>query len=103
MEDVPDIQIPVAPSSQDKAIKVGMTIKEAIDLGGDYIYVLKRDASRWPQGTDPRRVISEQSRNPDRSEIKLIFRNATQYGGRATARFEVMIKEGRVAAVNRLD
>lgn len=102
-----DIPAPPAAYFQNQehggSIEKGMNIKDAIKIGGSYTYVIKRDREKWPEGSDPRRIIFEQIRNPDNSVIKFIFKNTSQFGSPLPARFYVVIEKGIVTSISRMD
>lgn len=83
-------------------IVVGMSLHEAIILGGDYFFKVKADASVWPKNSDPNLIIAEQAIRPDGSEIWLVFENGVQFASKGVTRFSVRFKCGIVVGVDEL-
>jgi hypothetical protein len=84
-----------------KQIVVGMDPYLAARAGGAYTYDVQAD-QRWPQGTDPQRVIYAQATHPDDSHIRMTFMNATQFPDAGPTRFAVVVEHGRVTRIDKV-
>jgi hypothetical protein len=84
-----------------KQIVVGMDPYTAARAGGAYTYAVQAD-QRWPEGTDPQRVIYAQAMHPDHSHIRMTFMNATQFPDAGPTRFSIVVEHGRVTRIDKV-
>ncbi|ACA13139.1 hypothetical protein [Xylella fastidiosa] len=84
-------------------ILLGMTPFEAKLAGGAFFYKVTADTSRWPEHSDPMKVMWAQSIKPDNSEIWMTFKNAYQFPGEGDIPFRVHFKKGHAVNIEKLD
>jgi hypothetical protein len=80
----------------------GMDPYTAHMAGGAFIYRVVADPLKWPSGSDPFRVMWAQSMHPDHSKIWMTFENDTQFAGEGKQRFIVVVEEGKVVRVEKI-
>lgn len=83
-------------------VTLGMTPYEAKLAGGAFFYAVTADKSKWPDGSDPLDVMWAQSMNPDNSEIKMTFKNASQFPKKDETSFCVYFKNGHAIKIEKL-
>ena len=76
-------------------VLLGMTPEEAHAAGGAGPYSVQRDP-KWPEGTNPLRVIAAQTSAPDNSVIELYFSNTRQFHSLQNVAFTAHVEHGRV-------
>jgi hypothetical protein len=80
-------------------IVIGMSPYEVgLAGGGGFLYQVEAD-KRWPNGTNPMRIINAQTANPDDSKITLTYRNTTQFESSDPVTFSVDFERGRVTKI----
>ncbi|AVR98825.1 hypothetical protein [Pseudoduganella armeniaca] len=87
----------------DGKVELGMAPFAARLAGGAFQYRVVADPAVWPEHSDPLKVMWRQSVQPDASEITMVFRNATQFGGAVPVTFRVDFERGaawRIAVLN---
>jgi hypothetical protein len=87
----------------DQQVVIGMPPYEASLAAGQYTFEVEPDPERWPPDADPNAVIAAQSVHPDKSKIRCIFENETQYPGQGVARFSVIFEHGRATKIEKLN
>ena len=97
------IPAPVQKAILSQVVILGMPPYEASLAAGAYSFEVKPDPAKWPPGVDPNKVIAAQSRHPDQSEIRMMFKNATQFGDGKITQFKVYFKNGKAQDISRLD
>lgn len=75
-------------------VTLGMTPFEARLAGGAFAYKVIADKAKWPQHSDPLKVMWAQSMQADNSEIWMMFKNDTQFGGECEIPFRVTFEHG---------
>lgn len=94
----PDIQSAIL----SQQIILGMPPYEASLAAGRSTYEVEPDPEQWPPNADPNAVIAAQSMHPDKSKIRCIFENETQYPGDGRVKFRVTFRNGRAIKIERL-
>ena len=80
-------------------VEIGMSPHEARLAGGAFFYRVVADTSKWPEHSDPMRVIWAQTMHPDNSEITMTFKNSSQSPKCEEMAFEVHFVKGRVVRI----
>ncbi|WP_157050622.1 hypothetical protein [Herbaspirillum rhizosphaerae] len=83
-------------------VSVGMTPFEAKLAGGAFAYKVVADKAKWPEHSDPLKVMWAQSIQADNSEIWMMFKNSSQFPGRNNAPFRVYFERGRAIKIEKL-
>lgn len=86
----------------DGRVELGMTPFEAKLAGGAFFFEVMADSSKWPDGTDPYKVMWTQTESPDKSEIWMIFKNSTQFSTEFDCAFRVYFKQGKAVNIERM-
>ena len=86
----------------DGVVLIGMTPFEARLAGGAFAYKVVADKTKWPEQSDPLKVMWAQSMQADDSEIWMIFKNSTQFPGEGECRFRVYFEQGRASKIELL-
>jgi hypothetical protein len=82
-------------------VVVGMCPYQAFAAAGDPgPYHVKRDPTRWPEHSDPVKIIQSQCKSPDKSVIELMFKNTSQFGSKEPLVFRVRFIDGRVVLID---
>lgn len=63
-------------------------------------YMVIADKSKWKSQIPPPVIVNAQCKNPDDSVIELMFRNATQFGGKDPVVFRVRFEKGRAVLID---
>lgn len=87
----------------DGVVALGMTPFEAKLAGGAFVFKVVADASRWPEHSDPLKVMWAQSMFQDSSEIWMTFKNSTQFSGKAETVFRVYFQKGIAIKIEMLE
>lgn len=97
---------PETPDEIKVAIKQGVVVVkmcpyQAFAAAGDPgpLYV-KRDPTRWPEHSDPVKIIQSQCKSPDKSIIELMFKNTNQFGSKEPLVFRVRFIDGRAVLID---
>ena len=86
----------------DGIVEIGVTPFEARLAGGAFAYKVIADKSKWPEHSDPLKVMWAQSMQADDSEIWMMFKNSTQFPeGKETA-FRVHFERGVAIKIEKL-
>jgi len=83
-------------------IETGMTPFEAKLAGGAFAYKVIADPSRWPEHSDPLKVMWTQSLLPDNTKIWMTFKNTTQFSSKSDCIFQVYFVYGRAAKIEKM-
>lgn len=83
-------------------VTLGMTPFEAKLAGGAFAFKVVADTSRWPANSDPYKVMWAQSMLPDKSEIWMTFRNATQFLEGNESLFRVHFEKGHAINIEKI-
>lgn len=83
-------------------VTLGMSPFEARLAGGAFQYRVAADSTRWPEHSDPLKVMWAQSVQADNSEIIMIFTNALQYPGQGEKSFRVYFDKGTSVKIEQL-
>ena len=82
-------------------VVLGMCPSQALAAAGrPGPYRVERDPTRWPEHTDPVKIVRAQCKRPDRSIIELTFSNTTQFGSNEPVFFRVRFVDGRAALID---
>ena len=79
-----------------------MTPFEARLAGGAFTYKVVVDKTKWPEHSDPLKVMWAQSMQADNSEILMTFKNSSQFLGDNDATFRVYFEHGRAIRIEKL-
>ena len=90
------------PSILNGVVLLGMTPFEARLTGGAFAYKVVADKAKWPEHSDPLKVMWAQSMQPDNSEIWMTFKNSSQFPGEGDSSFQVYFEQGRAARIEKL-
>jgi hypothetical protein len=91
----------ITQSIQQGIIIEGMNTYEASLAGGAYFFKVIADEDVWDKDTDPNIIIKAQVKNPDNSQIWMIFQNTTQFNTEKPQTFQVEFQRGRVVKITR--
>jgi len=97
---------PETPEEIKAAIKkgvvvVGMCPYQAFAAAGEPgPYYVRRDPARWPDHSDPVKVIQSQCKSPDKSVIELMFKNTSQFGSKEPLVFRVRFVDGKAVLID---
>lgn len=80
-------------------IEIGMTPFEAKLAGGAFAFKVIADAARWPENSDPYKVMWGQSVFQDNSEIWMTFTNSTQFKNETERTFRVHFRHGKAVEI----
>jgi len=80
-------------------VKIGMTPFEAKAAGGAFAYKVVPDAGFWKPDEDPLKVLWAQVDSPDKSQITMHFKNASQFSTDVGVSFIVKFELGRVVSI----
>ena len=86
----------------DGVVLIGMTPFEARLAGGAFAYKVVADKAKWPEHSDPLKVMWAQSMQADNSEIWMTFKNSSQFLGGNDATFRVYFEHGRAVRIEKL-
>lgn len=86
----------------DGVVLLGMTPFEARLAGGAFAYKVVADKTKWPEQSDPLKVMWAQSMQPDNSEIWMTFMNSTQLPGGKENSFQVSFQNGHAVKIEQL-
>ncbi len=75
-------------------VELGMTPFEARLAGGGFAYKVVADKTKWPENSDPMKVMWAQSMQADNSDIWMTFKNASQFSGDGETVFRVYFEKG---------
>jgi hypothetical protein len=84
-------------------VKIGMTPFEARLAGGSFAYKVVADKAKWPEHSDPLKVMWAQSMQADNSEIWMTFKNDVQFEQQRDGIFRVYFRRGRAVNIDRLE
>jgi hypothetical protein len=90
------------PSILKGVVTLGMAPFEARLAGGAFAYKVTADKTKWPEHSDPMKVMWAQSMTSDNSEIWMTFKNSSQFPGEAESQFRVYFKHGRAIKIEKL-
>jgi hypothetical protein len=85
----------------DGVVVIGMTPFEARLAGGAFAYKVVADKTKWPEHSDPLKVMWAQSMQADDSEIWMTFMNSTQFLGSNEAKFRVYFERGHAVRIEK--
>lgn len=86
----------------DGVVLVGMTPFEARLAGGAFAYKVVADKAKWPEHSDPLKVMWAQSMQADDSEIWMTFKNSSQFFDGKEVTFQVYFGRGRAIRIEEL-
>ncbi|MCA3033075.1 MAG: hypothetical protein ACK5TD_00280 [bacterium] len=86
----------------DGVVLIGMTPFEARLAGGAFAYKVVADKTKWPEQSDPLKVMWAQSMQADDSEIWMTFKNSSQFLGGNDTTFRVDFECGRAVKIEKL-
>lgn len=86
----------------DGVVLIGMTPFEARLAGGAFAYKVVADKAKWPEHSDPLKVMWAQSMQADDSEIWMTFENASQFSGDNEATFRVYFERGWAVKIEKM-
>ena len=86
----------------DGVVLIGMTPFEARLAGGAFAYKVVADKAKWPEQSDPLKVMWAQSMQADDSEIWMTFKNLSQFSGEGECRFRVYFEQGCASKIELL-
>lgn len=75
-------------------VVLGMTPFEARLAGGAFTYKVVADKAKWPENSDPLKVMWAQSVHADDSEIWMTFNNSSQFSDTNETTFRVYFERG---------
>ena len=87
--------------SLDGVVQIGMTPFEARLAGGAFAYKVVADKTKWLEHSDPLKVMWAQSMQADDSEIRMTFKNASQFPDGNEAMFRVYFERGRAEKIDK--
>ena len=87
----------------DGVVLIGMTPFEARLAGGAFTYKVVSDKTKWPEHSDPLKVMWAQSMQADNSEIWMMFKNSSQFTSDNEATFRVYCEHGRAVRIEKLE
>jgi hypothetical protein len=67
-----------------------------------YVFAVKPDPTRWPEGSDPEQVIWYERAHPDNSKIDINFWTRSQFDTTNLVGFKVVFSHGRASSITRL-
>ncbi len=83
-------------------VQPGMAPFEAKLAGGAFAYKVVADKAKWPEHSDPLKVMWAQSLQVDNSAISMTFKNGTQFLGQGDTSFRVDFELGRAVRIEKL-
>jgi hypothetical protein len=83
-------------------VLIGMTPFEARLAGGAFSYKVIADTTKWPDNSDPIKVMWAQSIQADDSQIWMQFRNNIQFSDSKDTAFRVYFEHGLAVKIERL-
>jgi hypothetical protein len=86
----------------DGVVLIGMTPFEARLAGGAFAYKVVVDKEKWPEHSDPLKVMWAQSMQADNSEIWMTFKNNAQFLEGSEAAFRVHFEHGRAVKIEKI-
>jgi hypothetical protein len=86
----------------DGVVLIGMTPFEAKLAGGAFAYKVVADKAKWPEHSDPLKVMWSQSIQADNSEIWMTFKNSSQYLDMGDTSFRVYFERGSAIKIEKL-
>jgi hypothetical protein len=86
----------------DGVVLIGMTPFEARLAGGAFAYKVVADKTKWPEQSDPLKVMWAQSMQADGSEIWMTFKNLSQFPGGNDTTFRVYFEYGCAVTIEKL-
>ena len=86
----------------DGVVLIGMTPFEARLAGGAFAYKVVADKTKWPEHSDPLKVMWAQSMQADNSEIWMTFKNLSQFPDGNEMSFRVYFEHGHAVRVEKL-
>ncbi len=86
----------------DGVVLIGMAPFEAKLAGGAFAYKVVADKSKWPENTDPLKIMWAQSIQADNSEIWMMFKNSSQFANGCDTSFRVYFEQGRAVKIEKL-
>jgi hypothetical protein len=86
----------------EEIVTIGMSPYEASLAGGAFAYKVVADKKKWPESSDPLKVMWEQSKQIDDSEIWMTFKNHSQFPDGNEVTFRVYFEHGRAVRVEKL-
>lgn len=82
-------------------VVLGMCPLQAVAAAGEPAdFRVERDPTRWPERSEPVRIVEAQCKRPDRSVIELTFSNTSQFGSSEPVVFHVRFEDGRAARID---
>ncbi|WP_050478003.1 hypothetical protein [Herbaspirillum rhizosphaerae] len=87
----------------DGVVVSGMAPFEARLAGGAFAYKVVADKAKWPEHSDPLKVMWAQSMQADNSEIWMTFKNSSQFSGKSNTSFRVYFERGRAVKIEKLE
>lgn len=86
----------------DGVVLLGMTPFEAKLAGGAFFYKVVSDKEKWPEHSDPFKVMWAQSIQADNSEIWMMFKNSSQFSEGADVSFKVYFERGCAVVIEEI-
>ena len=83
-------------------VVLGMVPFEARLAGGAFAYKVVADKVKWPEHSDPLKVMWAQSMQVDNSEIWMTFSNSSQFSDDGDTLFQVYFKRGCAVEIGKL-
>lgn len=86
-------------------VTLGMTPFEARLAGGAFAYKVIADKAKWPQHSDPLKVMWAQSMQADNSEIWMMFKNSSQFFQeiKGEVSFRVYFEHGSAVRIEKME
>lgn len=86
----------------DGVVVLGMTPFEARLAGGAFAYKVVADKTKWPEQSDPLKVMWAQSMQADDSEIWMTFKNLSQFPDGNDTTFRVYFEHGHAVKFEKI-
>jgi hypothetical protein len=86
----------------DGVVLIGMTPFEAKLAGGAFAYKVVADKAKWPEHSDPFKVMWAQSMQADNSKIWMTFKNNSQFFEGGETAFRVHFEHGRAVEIEKI-
>lgn len=91
------------PAILNGVVEFGMTPFEARLAAGAFVFKVVADPNRWPEHSDPLKVMWAQSMLSDSSKIWMTFKNSTQFIGDTETLFRVYFEQGHAIKIEQLE
>ena len=102
-EDFPGkISLSILEKILSQQVVLGMAPYEAHLAAGAFAFKVEADQSKWPNNSDPYKVMWAQSTKPDHSKIWMTFETDTQYPDEGLTLFKVHFKDGVAVNIEKL-